>query len=168
MIRQNMWGRFYDRIVHDRILTAILTAYFTVTLILIMLAGLTIWPVILTLMNSDAAVAPFCAAVFKANLPLLVVYFVVAGVFMFFERSFSFGKTMLINVGIGGFVNLIVLIMQRYSLAGMDLPNVMLSLLWFIISFFLSWILAILPSMLIGGLAKLIHIIFFKIYEWRH
>ena len=161
------FDRLYAQITHDRMLTSILTVYFTINLLLILLTGVAVWPVIFMFKGGDTAVGGFCETVFRANLPLLAVYFVISGLFMFFERRFRFLRTELINIGVGGLVNLIVLMTQRFMLPEAEASNFMLTMLWFIISFMLAWILTLLPSMLICGLAKLIHTVFFKVREWR-
>ena len=169
MYRRNhtIFDRLRTQIIHDRILTSILSAYFTINLLLILLAGVAVWPVVLTLKGMDSPIAGLCDTIYRTNLPLLAVYFVISGLFMFFERRFRFLRTELINIGVGGLVNLIVLMTQRFMLPEAEASNFMLTMLWFIISFMLAWILTLLPSMLICGLAKLIHTVFFKVREWR-
>ncbi len=167
MYRQNsFFGRLRTQIIHDRILTSILTAYFTVNLLLILLAGVAVWPVILTLKGMDSPIAGLCNTIYRTNLPLLAVYLVISGAFMLFERQFKVLNIVMINISIGGIVNLVMLMTQRYVLQGVEGPNFMLTLLWFIISFMFSWILTLLPVLIICGLAKLIHAMFFKIHDW--
>ena len=169
MYRQNhsYWDRLRSQIIHDRILTSILSAYFTINLLLILLAGIAVWPVILTLKGMDTPIAGLCNTIYRTNLPLLAVYLVISGAFMLFERQFKALNIVLINIGIGGIVNLVMLMTQRYVIQGVDGPDFMLTLLWFILSFMFSWILTLLPVLVICGLAKLIHVLFFKFHEWR-
>lgn len=160
------FDHLHDHIIHDRFLTSILTVYFTITAILFLLAGLAVWPVIFLLNSTETAVAGLCNTVLRANLPLLGVYLVITGLFLVFEHGYSFFKTSLINIAVGGVVNLAVLLSQRTAFLAS--PDFMLTLLWFILSFLLSWVLALLPSMLFSGAAKLIHSVFFTIFGWRH
>ena len=160
--------RLHSHIMHDRFLTAALTVYFTISALMILLASIAVWPVTITFLHSDTMISGLCQTLFRANLPLMIVYIVISGLFMLFERNFSFLKTTLINVIIGSLVNLVVLLVSKDLVQGPGIPSFMFSLLWFIISFLFSWILAILPSALACGVAKLIHVIFFKIHEWRH
>ncbi len=167
MYRQkSIIDRLRTQIIHDRILTSILSAYFTINLLLILLAGVAVWPVILTLRGIDSPLAGLCDTIYRTNLPLLVVYLVIAGAFTLFERQFKVMNIVLINIGIGAIINLVMLMTQRYVIQGVDGPNFMLTLLWFIISFMFSWILTLLPVLAICGLAKLIHVLFFKFHDW--
>ena len=164
----SLLDRLHSHIMRDRFLTSILTVYFTISALMILLASVAVWPVVLTFMNSDVMISSLCQTLYRANLPLLAVYLVISTLFMLFEHGFSFFKTELINVIIGGLVNLVILMTQQYTLQGAEAHSFMFTLLWFIISFLFSWILALLPSALACGLAKLIHAIFFKIYDWRN
>ena len=158
-----------QQIVRDRVTTAILSTFVTVSSILILLMGISVWPAILSRMNGEGTAAALCRAAFRTNLVLLIVYLVITGAFLLYEHGFSFVKTTLINVCIGGLVNLVMLLMQqRLVLGGEEAYGFMNELLWFIVSFLFSWILALLPALLIGGVAQLIHTIFFKLYDWRH
>ncbi len=164
----SLLDRLQRHIMHDRFLTSMLTVYFTISALMILLASVAVWPVMLTFMRSDAMISGLCRTVFQANLPLLAVYLVISTLFMLFEHGFSFFRTEFINIIIGGLANLVILMTQRYALQGADMPNFMFTLLWFIVSFLFSWILALLPSALVCGLTKLIHVTFFKIYDWRN
>lgn len=167
MYRQHsFFDRLRSQIIHDRILTSVLSAYFTINLLLILLAGVAVWPVILSLKGTDSPAAGLCDTVYRTNLPLLAVYLMISGAFMLLERHFKALNIVVINMGIGGIVNLVMLMTQRYVIQGVDGPNFMLTLLWFIISFMFSWILTLLPVLVICGLAKLIHMLFFKFHEW--
>ncbi len=168
MYRQTgFYHRLHTLIIHDRILTSILSVYFTVNLLFILLAGLAVWPVILMFKGAGTPIASLCETIYRTNLPLLLVYLVISGAFMLFERGFKFIRTELINIGVGGLVNLIMLMTQRFTIQDLAVPSFMLTLLWFIVSFMLSWILTLLPSSLICGLAKLIHAMFAKFHDWR-
>lgn len=172
-MRQYRYGGFlnyfHEQLRRDRITTAILTAVATISAILILLMGISVWPAVFSWMNGEGTAAALCAAVFRTNLLLLIVYLVITAVFLLYEHGFSFIKTVLINVCIGAFANLVMLLLQQRLVFGAQDTGVLINgLVWFIASFFFSWILPLLPVMLIGGLGKLIHVIFFKLYEWRH
>lgn len=164
--QSGLLNRIRAQIIHDRILTSILSAYFTINVLLILLAGAAVWPVILTFKGNETPVAGLCETIYRTNLLLLLVYLVISGAFMLFERGFRFVSTELINIGVGSLVNLIVLMTQRFTIQGLEASSFMLTLLWFIVSFLFSGILALLPSAVICGLAKLIHAVFIKFHDW--
>ena len=172
-MRQYRYGGFlnffHEQLRRDRITTAILTAVVTISSILILLMGISIWPAIFSWMNGEGTAAALCATVFRTNLLLLIVYLVITTVFLRYERGFSFIKTVLINICIGAFANLVMLLLQqRFVFKAQDTGVLINGLLWFIASFFFSWILPLLPVILIGGIGKLFHVLFFKLYAWRH
>lgn len=154
-----------ERHEHDQVLTVIITAYFTFVLILMLLAGIAVWPVMLSGSGSDSVFAPLCRTLLTGNLLLLTVYVLCAAVLLWFDRSFSLVKTALINLGTGGVVNLVLLLSQSGALhSGAD-ADLMLTLLWFVLSFFLAWVLALVPAVLVAAAAKVIHSGFFLLHR---
>ncbi len=150
---------------HDRVLTVITTVYFTSVLIMLFLAGITIWPVIVFSTASDFVFSPLCQSLLTCNLILLTAYVVCDVVLLWFDRGFSFLKTALINLVTGGFVNLVLLLSQSGSFQNGVNVDFMLTLLWIIFSFFLAWILALIPAILVAAGAKLVHSLFFLFHH---
>ena len=110
-------------------------------------------------------IAALCQSVVTTNLILLTVYVLCAAVLLWFDRHFTMLKTALLNLSLGGLVNLILLLTWRIDLPSNTGVDFMLTLLWLICSFFLAGVLALLPALAVAGMAKLIHSVFFMIHQ---
>ena len=151
----------YDHFERDQTLTIVATVYFTIIAIMMLLAGLAIWPAVIYGATAQTAFHALCRNVLLCNVFLLVFHVALAAVLLWFDKHFSFVKTVLITLSAGGVFNLIVLLSQSGAFLSNTGVDFTLTLLWFILSFFLSWVLALLPAVLVAGIAKAIHSTFF-------
>ena len=169
MGRGRFLGNLHMQMMHDRFITAILTVLLTISSILVLLAGIAVWPVVCGLMNGNGILSEVCGTIYRTNLVVFIIYIAISGVFAFFEHGFSFIKTTLINVCIGIIVNFVMLMsQQRVIQEATELSAFMATLLWFVVSFLAAGILTVLPALITGGIAKMIHTLFFKLYDWKH
>ena len=132
--------------------------------LLLLAAGIAIWPVVIYGLSMEG-IAALCQSALTTNLILLTVYVLCAAVLLWFDRNFSMLKTALLNLGLGGMVNLILLLTWRIDIPSNTGVDFMLTLLWFICSFFLAGVLALLPALAVAGIAKIIHSVFFLIHR---
>lgn len=166
MRRRNTYLHYFlERQEQDRGMTVLITAYFTLMLLMMLVAGIAIWPVMFYGASSGASLAPLCQSLVNANLLLLTAYVILAAVLLWFDRSFSLVKTALINLFIGGVVNLALLLSQGSGLTSGPEAGFMMTLLWFILSILLSLVLALLPAVLVAAVSKLIHSAFFLLHR---
>ncbi|MBQ7786235.1 MAG: hypothetical protein IJ381_08850 [Clostridia bacterium] len=149
-----MYNSLAEYIEHDKPITVLLTILGTLTVIMLALTSIAIWPAVIYGMTTENIFRLICRNVLVANVFVLIAEGICTFLLMMFDKDFYFRKMAIINFFIGSMANMVILLCQ----SGLFLSNTgvdfMIALLWFFLSFFLSLILALLPSLILAGIAK--------------
>ena len=134
----------------DIILTITMHALMLTTLIILAVSGTAIWPVIVSLVfsSSVSVLLPQLRTILFINVGLLLLCICIQIFSAFLRRPGTLIRQALLSFTLGLLVNFLYLCSQNDVIQSMIQLDFLLTPLWFIISFFLSCILAFLPAVL--------------------
>ena len=157
MFRQKgMLSYLMKDLLPDRIFEWIIISILIFAAILVVGAGIAVWPIVISIKNYESSLSSLCKAVFLSNLPLFAVYLMVPICCEIADKESKFQLSFIINLLIGAVANMFILISNQPVLSGVEVPVFLLTLLWLIISFLFSWILTVLPAFLAAIVVKLL------------
>ena len=149
-----------ERMEHDRLLTMVITAMITLAAVASVVAGIAIWPVLFSFDRPASILAGLFSSAKTAGIVMLAVSAVVSIVMMLFRRTaFRLIPALFTNLLINTTVAFVFTIMHVEIIQRLQMSGTMGSVLWFFASLLFSYALAIVPSILVAGLVRLIHAI---------
>ena len=154
----NILSSLMDQYQHDILMTVTLSLLWIVTLAILAVSGTAIWPILISLLAVPAAAPfiPLMRMLLLINIGLLALYGVAAALMKLLGQSSPFTKLVTFNFSCGMLVNLLYLFSQNGAIEIASQLNVLMTPLWFIVSFFLSCMLAFMPAVLAAAVSKLV------------
>lgn len=165
----NLSGLFpWDMLRSDRSLRMLFTALATLVMLLLTVSSCAIWPVVFSLRSTgEPGLADAARAVLTAAIPLVVVDVLVAVALGWFDRRYSFLKSLLATGLLGFMVMVCVLFAMPVELsAGVPMTFAM-QVLRVIFTLMLGGVLAFLPALVSTVLGFVVREVYYVVAEMR-
>lgn len=165
----NLSGLFpWDMLRSDRSLRMLFTALATLVLLLLTVSSCAIWPVVFSLRSAcEPGLATTARAVLTAAIPLIVVDVIVAVILGWFDRRYSFLKSLLATGLLGFMVMVCVLFAMPVEVAGELSMTFAMQVLRVIFTLMLGGVLAFLPALAATALGFVVREVYYVVAEMR-
>lgn len=158
----------WDMVRSDRALRMLFTALTTLVMIVLTVSSFAIWPAALSLRGSENQfLSDACGAVLAAAIPVAVVDLVMAVVLGWFDRRYSFFKSILATFLLGSVVMIVVLFAIPVGPKSLLGTAGALQVLRVIFTLVLGGILAFLPALLASVLGYVVREVYYVVSEMR-
>lgn len=147
-----------SRLEMDRILEDVLAIFLVLTAILSIVAGIAVWPIVWDLKSMDSMIGAVCLSIHTAGLVIFLICLIITVALVLWQRGdFKPLRIFFMNLCIYWLSSCIVLITKQNILTTLSQNEFMSTLLWFILSLFMGYILSVLPSILITLASSIAH-----------
>lgn len=158
----------WDMVRSDRALRVMVASLTTLILVMITISACAVWPALLTLRGSEnALISGVCNAVWAAAIPLIVVDVLIAVVLGWFDRRYSFLKSLLATCMLGFVVMIVVLFTVPLNLEGVVELTTSMQILRIIFTLMLGIVLSFLPALLSTILGFVVREVYYVVSEMR-
>ena len=158
----------WDMLRSDRALRMMFSALTTLVLIMLTISSCAIWPAVLSLRGAENQPwTDLCNAVVAAAIPLIGVDVLMAIVLGWFDKRYSFLKSILATYLFGFVVMICVLFAVPVNLEGVVSMTFAMQVLRVVFTLMLGVVLAFLPALLSSILGFVVREVYYVVSEMR-